>query len=391
MELLKIDPTEKFSAAGAPEVKAVAVDWMELTFMQPGSRQGVTFKPHHELPENETVRIGDFDFVHTSVKTRIYSKMHKVYYQGQEVANLFSIPHQNLFVQPYEVRIKIANALLYQEWYPILRKLCKAMDLTFSGFGRIDIACDGYNFSEPIRQMLTGNCYKVGRADWQPTFCGSGRDVKQWRIGSRSSDRHVTGYNKYKEIDQHSKKYYIFEHWKANGMEPTEDVERLEVRMRGKTVKSLWDPGATLSIESIQAFCNVDFLCSVVKTMLHHLYDFRDDSDENVKRCNRIFKVVWNYSAQVLERAKQVSASHIRGVQTTIKKLYQLHVASGLEHYNKLVDEICVNTGLLMWMEKRRARWQYEVKLNRRKGVPFFGMYRTYRAGEQVTMYPINS
>ena len=397
MEVTKT--VKKGLKTASPTVHTVALDWLEIVFTRPGKMEGDEFKPRKSIdisnPSDHELKNAMFTFIPLHISTRVYRDVHEVFLDGEKIGIMYSQPHKGSYCNPAELRFWVENSSLYGQWHENVHRLISLLSLDFDRFGRVDIACDGFGFIQPMQDMMKGLCRKRGASRWSPVFQGNGTSILDWRIGSFQSDKYIRGYFKYREIDQTSKKYYIFDYWRANGLEPSPEVQRLELRMKGKELARFFKGDKVnarkLSINDLWQLRCHDFLAGVVRAQIKGVYDFVVPDSSNISRCTAYLPLAWNIGCKYLFKTSKVIKHHVRSVQTTIKQLYQLHVASGRQYYRDLCDEITHNTGLNWWVEKRAGRWRYEAELNERKGRKYLGILQTYEPGQQLTLYPVPS
>lgn len=370
-----------------PEVRTVALDWLELRFKQPGKLAGMDFDPAFRISENETVEHAGYTFEPTGHKSRAYSMIHKVFNEsGEELGLFYSMPHNGKVFSPDTCNFKIENAWLYCDWYTELQKFVNALSLGLVAVTKIDIACDGFDFIKPVNAMLQRNIEKFGRAQFAPVLDNKGHDCYAFNIGSRTSERYIRCYEKDKEIE-HSKKYYIREFWRQNHVQEWEFefMERLEVSLKGKAIHSIWGQS---TMEKLTLLQDPQFLQSTFETMRQNLYDFREITEEkNVSRAANVLQIIYKGTANVLERVKAQCTKDVRRIQSTIKTLFGLTRITGSQYYQKVCDELIFNTAMDTWYEKKKKFWQYEFDLAKKKGRAYMPILVEYKRNEQLPLH----
>lgn len=360
-----------------PTVKTVCVDWLEVNATQPGTMEGNEFQPLHFTQTSEGKEVNDFAVLpEPNQRTRVFSTCHEIYYKGELFATVFSRPYSNAIKKYDAISVKLENYWLYQEYINEFVKFFNTFRLTLIDIKRLDVACDGFNFLKPVDELRKDKCEKVGDADVTLTLRGK-KGVNHFLLGSRSSDRYARSYRKRDEIEQHSKKYYIYEFWRNCGVKDSEfeNMERLEVVLKCKEVKRLNEGLSPWQI--INKLQNADYLQSICKTSFTRLYEFRRKTKpgQNVSRAKRLYQIKWMGVCVALVRAKKETAKKIRALQTTIKTSYQLYLKTGRSYFSNMADELIYNCDLKQWFDKRKPTFDYEYYLTEKRNRPFVALY----------------
>jgi len=221
--------------------------------------------------------------------------------------------------------------------------------MKFDGISKVDIACDGFNLLQACVEFVRGNIDRVGRSELTPYFRGN--KIDGVHIGSRSSDKFARVYCKSAEIES-SKKYYIESFWQGLGINTEFDkVERLECSLKSKYLSDRMP----VTIDTLRRLCyDTEFICSLAASAFENLYEFRENSEteKNVTRRQRLYKIVWDATTYFIKKAKAVTAAKVRTIQTTMKGAYMMFLRSGSDYYKKIVHEIAVNTRELFDIKK---------------------------------------
>jgi len=385
-----------------PESKTVVVDWMEICFIQKGQTRKIEISQGENSTElkltqqkevfesryfyNEPlITSGSFQLRLTDKRTRFWNRVYEVYFEGESFGTLCTEPHNHMIKSPNECFFKLDNHWNYLHgWYEALQSFAQTFELSLSHFNRLDIATDGFDFLEPVRMYHKEYIELVGRAEATVRRRGN-KPVHGFNLGSLSSDKYIRVYHKNKEIDEHSKKYYIRQFWQECGVDEKdfERMERLEITMKHKAVKEYI---GKLTWQILEKFHNdPTFLKNLLQSGIKHGYQFREKrkyEKQNVSRLREVFAINWNCTIELLKRVKVFTAKKIRSLQTTAKTAYQLYLKTGFGNYAGMAYEIIENCNLQGWFEKRRKYWDYEAQLESSKGNEFLPLF-DYKTGQK--------
>lgn len=396
-----------------PTVKTIALDWLEIAFKQSGSFttkiDGIENTPTTEfIPDffksvEHSEDIGDFRLVpDKNLRTSVFSRGHRILLKGSEIGQAFHTPYNTVVKKPDDLTIKINNQLLYSDWFKVVRDIATAARLKLHHIQKLDVACDGVNFLYPARLVKVEAIEMVGTAFLD--FKVRNKKVYSFVLGSRSSDRFARCYNKQREIEEHSKKHYIQDFWKHNGVKESEfdNMERLEISMKTKEIKRLqvlknqmtldecrelygdvsqseyYEICETIGWDGLHSLTKCETLVSICKTEFKRLYEFRDPVEEGQNVTNKKitrFEILWHACGELIEKINFKSAKRIRSVQTAIKTNYQLYLKTGRGYFSNMADELILNCGLEVWFQKRKRNFDYEYHLCQKYDRPFLSLY----------------
>lgn len=227
--------------------------------------------------------------VKTGNGTKMYKFGYDVLFNNQSVGLLLLCPRQS-FKDEYSCSLRLHNHILYQNgWTLIVDALLDDIGLKINNFTRIDIACDGIGFMEQYQKFNRGIYQNVGRSS-HCNYQTSKNVITGFDIGSRRSDKYITGYRKGKRLEVDNKTY-ISDYWTKNNLSiPHDRVERLELKMKNKAIKSI----ASFDYTKLE---DLSYLASIYKTQLHGFYQFVETSqiqkDKNITRAKRIDVIDW--------------------------------------------------------------------------------------------------
>lgn len=281
------------------------VDWFELNCVH-GLNKGLLKDFNFDDVQEE------YKCFHTTlskdIKTGNGTKMYKhgfnVSFNDQSIGLLLIKPRQS-FRDEYSCSLKLHNHILYQKgWTLIVDALLDDIGIKINNFTRIDIACDGSGFMEQYQKLNTGIYQNVGRAS-HCNYQTSKNILTGFDIGSKRSDKYVTGYLKGKRLVQDNKTY-ISDYWSKNNLGlPHEAVERLELKLRNKAIKSIKEFDYTRLEDA-------SYLASIYKSQLNGFYQFVKTSDiekdSNITRANKIDVIDWDK----LELTKVVKMNKVK-------------------------------------------------------------------------------
>lgn len=363
-----------------PVAKLITLDWLELNFKVVAPVDGGGHSFFHLLKRDSDelkLTVGN-DRVHITfaenIRTRVFSRAHEIRVNGVRWGTMFHTPYTDLIKDETDLTWKVDNAVLYSDFWEVFQNLVFALGFSLEGVKRIDIAADGFGFLAPMREVKLERVAVVGAPMINFTVLG-GEGVKAFTIGSRRSDRYVRCYNKGLEIEQSSKKYYILDWWQQNGIAPEcfDDVERLEVSMKGKTFHRMF-PRVTM--ETLPEVFSAENMKAMFEATTRRLYEFREKTTGKITRAKKLFEIQWEVLGERKLRLSPLDCTkRIRSIQTAIKTNYQLFLKTGREVYRGIADEIVENTRHAVWFLKRKQKFDYEFELAQKYDRPFLPLF----------------
>lgn len=202
---------------------------------------------------------GQFNFVREPYGTSVYADMFTIMYGGDEVAILTCNPRSSALKAGTGI-LKILNQELYKPRLPILiDELLTQCSIEFLSISRLDLCADFNHFDcypdmqQFFQDFLTLKLWKIGAAKYK--VCAnkatefdcdyfkmiglqSSRHTYQYlRFGSKVSKVSAYLYNKTQEFRDVKRKNYIAEAWKANNIDESKEVWRLEFSLKGNGIK----------------------------------------------------------------------------------------------------------------------------------------------------------
>jgi len=226
--------------------------------------------------------------------TKIFKYGYDVSCHGKSVGLLLMCPRQS-FMNEFTCSFKIHNHILYQKhWTVLIDFVIDSLGIYINNYTKLDIACDGHGFVTQYKKLLYNEYKNIGRSCHRPAEIKNGI-VKGFYIGKRTSDKCMSGYMKAKEINI-SNKTYIRDWWKGNDLGDLDTVERLELRLKNKAVKSIEDGlGEKIDFNKLE---DPEYLAGIFKSQTDGYYEFvkRSDleKDSNIARAKKIKIIDWD-------------------------------------------------------------------------------------------------
>jgi len=359
-----------------PEVRAIACDRLEINILEVNL-------PHIEEEDIEA-RPG-IHLIGQIRKSRAFETVARVYMDGEEIGEL-EYNSRSERIKPMDAAtFRLANNLLYADgWRDIPIQFIERIGAKFDCIRMIDVACDGFNILEPIRQH-----YGFGRArhrcqsDMNPYYQKD--HLVGAYIGSRKSDVFGRAYRKSQEIDKHSKKLYIQQWHEANGMEEG-NVERLEFQLRTKILDRL---GFFRTIQGYYEATSYKGLLSLAGYCTEKYFQFVDRATlkSNISRAARVCKVAFFDTWEMLKKSKAIASRKVRMVQTTMKTLFQLAKQTGWSKFRELSFEMAQSSGMVKWHSMKRTEWDKECERAAKNGRDIIPVYAVDGLDEPIAAF----
>jgi len=297
----------------------------------------------------------------TANGTKLYKVGYDVIFNNQCIGLLLLCPRQS-FRDQVECSLKIHNHILYQgNWTLILDAVMDDMGILINNITSLDIACDSdYSFIQDYQKLNKGEYVNVGRST-HSNIQTSKNVMTGFYIGKRSSDKHINGYLKSKELEK-SLKTYIKDYWVKNGLK-SDNVERLELRLKSKGVKSLGDAFDISRLED-QAY-----LAGIMQCQMVGYYQFVRASDlskdSNISRTKKIDPIdFYNLELSKINKVKKIKKPSLvwsaqRYITFGLQRIY-----AGCEANQNLFDnkkmkelqEIAEEYQIISWFNSLKKR-----------------------------------
>lgn len=216
-----------------------------------------------------------------------YKNIWQVFLFGEDIATIHSDVRNNMILKEGSLKIQFQNHILYQNWLETWQKIQKSLSLKIISKTRIDIALDTDNTYHKLMNdylLNSAYCYNnfkvimLGKAD---ISCGryskKNHCFDSFRIGSASSEKQISIYNKSKEILERSHKEYIIHKWQSSNLD-INNSWRFEMRLKSGVLNRL-------KHITIEQFSDENFLLSLIKSESQKFFEFRiDDENKNLTR-----------------------------------------------------------------------------------------------------------
>lgn len=308
---------------------------------------------------------------------------YKVYQDGQHFATVFLSSRSPEIIDPSFIQVKIENNILY-ELSPVAR--CQYV---FSRLGwavrnvtRVDIALDGADALSLVDRWLHGVVEKAGRASVNPHYTGK-RELTGADFGKKCSSKWMTVYNKSLELTK-SNKNYIRDWWVSCGLSNTENVERVELKLRNEAVKKIEDFDWTL-------LDDFEYLASILRTHTKNFFEFYIPDDINSTRCTRVPWCDWNsIGALMLPVASTKQSAEVYRMKVASKLMYQVFVKTGIQYYANIAQELASNCNCLDWYIERLDRWRDQLSYSLSKGGSQYVLnFEQYDENKQLKLFDV--
>jgi len=274
----------------------IVVDYLSLTLT------GYLFHSSKEAPEK--LSFGEVELSRLDGGTRHYTYRYKVKLRGEDFGLLMTTPRAGGALsmnRPDYNEFKLENHVLYrQDWTLDVCKAIQSIGLQFYHVTRLDIALDGYNWLDVFERYQRKEIRPLGRASMttHTSKGGSGfhaLDGVDW--GKRSSEKHLTVYKVGKRVEVENKGYRA-KFWAANGLENTEDIQRLELKLKAKALKRL-KTQAGEQITEIRSLLreleSTSFLAGIMKAHFKGWFQWvvPKENQKNTSRLERVDVIDW--------------------------------------------------------------------------------------------------
>lgn len=261
----------------------ISADWFECT------TTGKFIPVDQEAPE--TLEFSGIILKLEGYGTKHYQLKYNVFLPGEKdpFALILTDPRNTKILEPDFSQIKIENHQLYRKgWTVKLATVLDALELQLNNITRLDIAIDGVGFLNQVERFERGEIESIGKVQ-TCDFKTAQRDRTGYNWGKRSSEKMLTIYDKSDELKR-TNKLYISDTWIANNLNEgqVDEIERLELKLRGKAIKRLLIPetGEAIQYERLE---DANYLASIVKVSFKKWFEFViPDEQKNVSRKERV-------------------------------------------------------------------------------------------------------
>lgn len=276
----------------------VALDWLQLNCSWDFPEALIISNSHKGYIETDcyTLQIDDGDK---------HFKYHlKVMDKETEIGIFQAVPRNTKKHEQQTTLLKLANHVLYKDWFAVLENLRRHFKFHINKISRIDIAVDGLNVADMLNDELkekNHNYKRIGKSVIRAhSYNRTQRIFEGWTIGTPKGDKMISIYNKSKDV-QRTNKSYIEDFWKANGLNVNETINRFEMRLKNGFLKRLKSPkGFEDESETangrmyndiqklLKMFSNNNFKLQVIQLALKGFFEWVYCDSKNITRCTRI-------------------------------------------------------------------------------------------------------
>ena len=297
----------------------------------------------------------DFVLKDLGYGTKHFANQYEVWHEGVIFGNLRTEPRNDKVLQPDWQSFKMDNARLYEVGYVYRCNLFfETIGSKVRNVSRLDIAADGYGYMKLVQQWFAGMYYKKGKAKMK-LYLDNNRKVEGFDIGSKQSDKAITGYLKSAEI-QRSNKHYIKDFWKKSGL-PNWDggnVERLEIRLRNNAI---------IKIEGFdwERLEEPAYLAGVMKKQMENFFEFTNPMYSNISRAKTLDFINWDkIKCERLEYASAKKSSEYDRIKKAIKTIYWIHLQTNKLYHLQVCREMAENINCVVWFIEKHSHWKRE-------------------------------
>lgn len=358
----------------------INLDWLELML----SGALVAFDTPLEKYEYDQ---GNLILAKLPAGTSIFKYSYEMFYQGKLFGRFHLCPRNTEIIKADSIQFKMENNKLYE--IGVLndcKKIFVSLGWNVKNVTRIDIALDGVNVLNLIDRFVKGEIQKLGKAKVKPFFTGK-RMIEGFDIGSKASNKWITGYDKTAELER-SGKSYIKDFWENSGLDTSGKIERLELKLRNEEIKKIFQ-------FDWKELDNFEFLASIFRSTMKNFFEFVELSrDTNSTRQKRIEFIDWdNIGAQLLPKLSTKETNEIYRMKQSAKTNYWCYLASGRQYYADIAFEQAMNVNALEWYANRLEKWKDEF--NKRSGYNRDGLislqyiinFETYEHTQQLKLF----
>ena len=157
-----------------------------------------------------------------------------------------------------------------------------AINSTYLGLSRVDIAVDGVDLDNFATDVLKHNVFHQLFRQNMCSLASSNEILStNFRVGSNKGDKTCVYYNKTKEIhDRGYKKQYILDYFKSNGFDLSVDIKRFELRLKSSAIK-------TMKGFKISDLFNPQKLAEIVHFQLTGFFEFVESKHSDSRKSRR--------------------------------------------------------------------------------------------------------
>lgn len=232
--------------------------------------------------------------------TRHFKIVEEIYYDKKLIGVNARSPHSKI-IKPDTNLLKFDNKFLYEDNFIWRAKnIIAFLNLELRNISRIDIAIDLHTFLNNLKpqnlitNFINNKYIHNGRGKYK--VIGEqkhGQEYSYLRFGNPISDISVYLYDKKRELNEQTFKQYIFNKWKAIGLDVNKDIWRLEISIKSNNLNVInLETGET---ERMNFFKMNDdkYIEKIYYTAIQKYFQFKhNNGQKNKSRMNqvRLFK-----------------------------------------------------------------------------------------------------
>lgn len=177
-----------------------------------------------QVATKSTINRSQFEFIDTGNRSRQFSRIEEIYYDGIKLGVIESEPYSNIIDSNLKI-LKIENSVLYLENpFEIIDELLLGLNIKINNITRLDLYIDSDTVIDfEILKASSAIKYKGFKAIYY-----NDDQIQTCMIGKRSSGSQFVIYNKSKEINDNNKLH--LKEYKKNVFKNREFI-RYEVRL----------------------------------------------------------------------------------------------------------------------------------------------------------------
>jgi hypothetical protein len=274
--------TDIFNSQNSCPAYSINLDWLELIC--------TTSLPlfDDEIKKAETsISISSYlVLVAKGFGSSHYKNIWDCYLYGENVLTLHSDIRNEMILKKGSVKVQFQNHILYQNWFEVWENISQLMRLKIASYTRVDIALDTDDtyinlMNDVVLNHGNHNNLKLkmlGKAEISASrFVKKKHRFESFRVGSASSEKQISIYDKSKEILTRSHKEYIIHKWQSNHMDIMKTY-RLEMRLKSGVLNRI----RNFDISQLNNDIN---LLTILKSESTKFFHFRiDNEDKNISR-----------------------------------------------------------------------------------------------------------
>lgn len=329
----------------------ICVDWFECTMIINNLKLD---------PDISDIKVSEN--IHLSRQpgsTRFYNYIFSLYYMGECVGTLLADPSSS-FMSRNQASFKMDNYMLYTaDWLDVYRDILECTEWVHKSISRLDISIDGKAGKDAhdltVKWSKSNVVHRKGKADIDFKMC-SNKKVNKIIIGSATSEKQATIYDKSNELSE-SKKEYIKQFWSINGLADINEVYRFEIRLRSKITKHY----------DLNRLDDPTYLASIVMTETKNWFEFvykgKDTNKHRMYKKGTIDWIDWSQiKGDLLPKDKAVNRQGIHRAKRLIKDLHYVHYVENkplpASLINQIKDEYCLHR----WYDDKIEYWRHEFE-----------------------------